>query len=277
MLTAQKINDLQIKANRIRQEIIQMIFEAESGHPGGSLGMADIFTALYFQILKYDAKNPDDPERDRLILSNGHICPVLYATMAEAGYFPATELKTLRKLGSRLQGHPHRGYLPGVETTSGPLGCGLSEGSGMAWVGKHDLKNWRVICLMSDAEQDEGNIWEAVMFASKYRLNNLTAVIDRNNIQVDGTTEEVMPINPLKEKYLAFGWNVIEINGHNFEEIIQAFNGAKDMKDKPTLIIANTILGKGITFMENKVEWHSQVINKEEMDKALEELKNAKS
>lgn len=273
MIPAQKLSELSKLSNLIRQDIIKMIYEAGSGHPGGSLGMADIFTALYFQILKHDPKNPEDPERDRLVLSNGHICPVLYATLARADYFSPEDLKTLRKLGSGLQGHPHRGMLPGIETTSGPLGCGLSQSAGMAWVGKTDQKSWKVYCLMSDAEHDEGNTWEAVMFANKYKLNNLIAVVDRNKIEVDGRTEDVMPIGTLKDKYLAFGWKVSEINGNNFEEIIGTFTEAKNNLDEPQVIIAKTILGKGISFMENQVEWHSHTINKDEMAKALEELK----
>ncbi|MDO8638698.1 MAG: transketolase [Candidatus Daviesbacteria bacterium] len=274
-LSAQRIFELKKISNQIRQDIISMIYQAGSGHPGGSLGMADIFTALYFEILKHNPKNPEDPERDRLVLSNGHICPVQYASLAHAGYFPLENLQTLRKLESGLQGHPHRGFLPGIETTSGPLGSGLSQACGMAWVGKTDSKDWRVYCLMSDAEQDEGNTWEGVMFANKYKLNNLIAVIDRNNIQTDGTTEEVMPLNSLKKKYLAFGWAVAEIDGNNFEEILGAFEEAKEIATGPQLIIANTIPGKGVSFMENKFEWHSHKINKEEMEKALEELKNA--
>lgn len=271
--SAQKVSELKEISNQIRQDIISMIYEAGSGHPGGSLGMADIFTALYFQILKHDPKNPEDPERDRLVLSNGHICPVQYAAFARAGYFSPDELKTLRKLGSRLQGHPHRGYLPGIETTSGPLGSGLSQACGMAWVGKADHKNWRVYCLMSDAEHDEGNTWEAVMFANKYKLNNLTAVIDRNNIEVDGVVGQVMPLGSLKDKYQSFGWSAFEIDGNNFEEIIGAFKEAEKNSDKPQVIIAKTILGKGVSFMENQVNWHSHTINKDEMEKALEELK----
>lgn len=278
MIPAQRLSELLKTANFIRQDIIKMLYEAGSGHPGGALGMADIFTSLYFQILKHDPKNPGDPERDKLILSNGHICPVQYASLARAGYFPLDDLKTLRKLGSGLQGHPHRGLLPGIETTSGPLGCGLSQACGMAWVGKHDHKNFRVYCLMSDAEQDEGNTWEAVLFAAKYKLDNLIGVIDRNNIQVDGTVEEVMPLEPLKEKYQSFGWQVLEIDGHNFEEILNAFEKAKNPPDgKPIVILAKTILGKGVSFMENRVEWHSHKISKEEMEKALKELENVKS
>lgn len=272
-ISAQRLSELRNISNKIRQDIISMIYEAGSGHPGGSLGMADIFTALYFEILKHDPQNPEDPERDRLVLSNGHICPVQYAALARSGYFSIEKLLTLRKLDSGLQGHPHRGYLPGIETTSGPLGCGLSQASGMAWVGKHDQNDWRVYCLMSDAEHEEGNTWEGVMFAAKYKLNNLTAVIDKNNIQTDGTTEEVMPLGSFKKKYEAFGWSVAEINGHNFEEILGAFKEAQEILTGPQLIIANTIPGKGVSFMENNFQWHSHTINKEEMEKALEELK----
>ena len=275
-LSAQEIQQLKNQANQIRQDVIKMIFEAKSGHPGGSLGMADIFTVLYSHILKHDPKNPEDPERDRLVLSNGHVCPVLYASLARSGYFSVEKLLTLRKLGSGLQGHPHRGWLPGIETTSGPLGSGLSQSVGMSWAGKLDHKNWRVFCLMSDGEQDEGNTWEGAMLASKYKLDNMVAVIDRNNIQVDGTCDAVMPLDPLKDKYQAFGWEVIEIDGHDFERIVEAFAKAGETKGKPTLIIAKTVLGKGISFMESKVEWHSKVISKEDLVKALEELKNAK-
>jgi transketolase len=269
--SAQQISDLKAHALEIRRDIVQMIFEAGSGHPGGSLGMADIFAALYFKVLKHDPKNPNDPERDRIVLSNGHICPVLYSSLARSGYFSPEVLKTLRKFGSPLQGHPHRGLFPGIETTSGPLGCGLSQASGMAWVGKVDSKKWEVYCLMSDGEQDEGNIWEAAMFAAKYNLNNLIGVIDRNNIQVDGRTEKVMPLESLKEKYLAFGFEVLETNGHDFEEILQVFEKAS-FSEKPVMIIANTILGKGVSFMENYVEWHSHKINEQDLEKALKEL-----
>lgn len=260
-------------ANLIRQDIVKMISSAGSGHPGGSLGMADIFTALYFKILKHDPKNSEWPERDRLILSNGHICPVQYAALARAGYFPPETLKSLRKLGSPLQGHPHRGTLAGIETTSGPLGSGLSQAAGMAWVGKHEQKDWRVICLMSDAEQEEGNTWESVLFSAKYKLNNLTALIDRNGIEVDGRTEDVMPLQPLREKYEAFGWQVLEIDGHDFEEIIEAFEKARGSV-KPVMILAKTVLGKGVSFMEDKVQWHSHAISEEDLKRALKELQN---
>lgn len=261
------------KATEIRQDIIKMLLEAGSGHSAGSLGMADVFTALYFYILNYDLNNPYWEERDRLVLSNGHICPVLYATLAHAGFFPREELKTLRKLGSRLQGHPHRQSLPGIETTSGPLGCGLGQASGMALAGIMDGKKYRVYCLMSDGEHNEGALWESVMFAGKYKLHNLTGIIDRNNIQIDGFTEEVMPLEPLEEKYKAFNWHILHIDGHNFHEIIDACNHAKAVYEKPTVIIAHTIPGKGVSFMENKFEWHGKAPNKEEAKEALKQLR----
>ncbi len=273
MLSAAQIKDLELKANVIREDIIKMLLEAGSGHSAGPLGMADIFTALYFHILNHDPKNPSWSERDRLILSNGHICPVRYATMAHVGYFPISELKTLRKLGSRLQGHPERTKLPGVETTSGPLGSGLSQATGLALAGRLDQARWRVICLMSDGEQDAGNTWEAAMLAGKNKLHNLTALIDRNNIQIDGYTENIMPLENLKAKYEAFNWHVLEIDGHNFEQIIAAFAEAKAIFEKPTVIIAHTIPGKGVDFMENKFEWHGKPPNKDEAKLALHELR----
>ena len=255
-LHEEKIKFLEETANKIRESIIEMLTEAGSGHSAGPLGMADVFTAFYFHILNHDPKNPDWPERDRLILSNGHICPVRYAAMAHAGYFPIKELMTLRKINSRLQGHPHRSALPGVETTSGPLGSGLSQAAGVALAAKLDNKKYRVYCFMSDGEQDAGNTWEAAMFIGKNRLSNLTALIDRNNIQIDGYTEKIMPLEPLKEKYEAFGWHVLEIDGHNFEEITDAVNMAKAIHEEPTVIIAHTIPGKGVSFMENDYLWH---------------------
>lgn len=271
--TAQEILNLELTANNIRQDIIKMLLEAGSGHSAGSLGMADVFVSLYFHILTHDPKKPDWSERDRLILSNGHICPVLYATLAHAGYFPVSELKTLRKLGSRLQGHPHRGSLPGLETTSGPLGSGLSQACGVALAAKIDQSKWRVYCLMSDGEHDEGNTWEAIMFASKYRLHNLTALVDRNNIQIDGFTEDVMPLESLRAKYEAFGWHVLEVDGHNITEIINAFSQAKAIFEKPTVIIAHTTPGKGVDFMENRFEWHGKPPDSEEAKRALHELR----
>ncbi len=250
------VQELELIANKIRQDIIKMLVAAKSGHSAGPLGMADIFTALYFEIMNHDPKDPFWEDRDRLILSNGHICPVRYAAMAESGYFEVKELKTLRKLGTRLQGHPERLKLPGVETTSGPLGSGLGQASGYAYAAKMDDKRFRVYCLMSDGEQEEGNTWEAAMFAAKYKLSNLTAIIDRNNIQIDGYTEDVMPLDPLEDKYKAFNWHVLHIDGHNFTEIINAVNHAKAVYEKPTLIIAHTIPGKGVGYMENDFKWH---------------------
>lgn len=234
-----------------------MLVEAGSGHSAGPLGMADVFTALYFEIMNHRPKQPDWPERDILVLSNGHIVPVRYAAMARAGYFPLKELTTLRQFGSRLQGHPERTKLPGLETTSGPLGSGLSQAAGMALTLKMngDSKR-RVYCLTGDGELNEGNIWEAAMFAPKYQLHNLTVLIDRNNIQIDGPTETVMPLENLRAKWEAFNWHVLEVDGHNMEGIIDAFNLAKAIVEKPTVIIAHTIPGKGVDYMEYDYRWH---------------------
>ena len=252
-------DQLQDKANAIREDIIKMLVEAGSGHSAGPLGMADVFTALYFgEVMKYDPQNPDWEERDYLVLSNGHICPVLYATMAHAGFLPREELMTLRKLGTRLQGHPHRINLPGLETTSGPLGSGTSQAAGMAYGLRMDKKKNRVIVIQSDGEQDAGNTWEGVMWAGKNRLSNLTAIMDRNNIQIDGLTEEIMPLEPLRAKYEAFGWHVLEVDGHNIEMIIDKINEAKAIAEKPTLIIAHTIPGKGVEYMEGDFTWHGK-------------------
>jgi len=268
------LRELETLANTIRQDIIKMLVEAGSGHSAGPLGMADIFTALYFVVLKHDPKNPDWPERDRLILSNGHIVPVRYATMARAGYFPLDELRTLLKLGSRLQGHPERTRLPGLETTSGPLGSGLSQAAGIAMAWQMDgVRDRRVYCVMSDGEQDEGNTWEAAMFAAKYKLANLTAITDRNNIQIDGPTERVMPLEDLHRKWEAFGWHVIEIDGHDFTQIIDACNHAKTIVDQPVMILAHTIPGKGVDFMEYDFHWHGKPPTPEEARKALHELR----
>jgi transketolase len=272
-LTLEKLKDLKLKANKVRQLIIETLCEAGSGHPAGSLGMTDIFTALYFYILNHNPINPTWEDRDRLVLSNGHICPVQYTAMALSGYFPIEELKTLRKINSRLQGHPHRTSLPGIETTSGPLGEGLSQAIGIALAGNLDKKSYFTYCLTSDGEHEEGNIWEAVMFAAKNKLNRLIQIIDRNYIQIDGTTEDVMPLDPLKEKYEAFNWNAIEIDGNNIKSFINAVEKAKLEKNKPTVIIAKTIPGKGICFMENDCKWHGKTPNKEEVEKALAELK----
>ncbi|MBI2589564.1 transketolase [Candidatus Berkelbacteria bacterium] len=267
------ICELEKQANAIRQDIIKMLVRAGSGHSAGPLGMADVFTALYFNSLHHKPKQPTWSERDRVVLSNGHICPVLYATLAHAGYFPKKELFTLRAFGTRLQGHPHRGTLPGIETTSGPLGSGLSQAAGMALAGRMDAARWRVYCLMSDGEHDAGNTWEAVMFAGKEKFSNLTAILDRNNIQIDGFTEDVMPLEPLAEKYRAFGWQVLETDGHNIKAIIDSVNQARSTFEQPTLILAHTIPGKGVSFMEQRFEWHGKSPNKIEAQKALHELR----
>ncbi|MDO8488291.1 MAG: transketolase [bacterium] len=272
-LTDDQIIKLELKANEIRQDIVKMLLEAGSGHSAGPLGMADVFTAFYFHILNHKPEDPSWSDRDRLILSNGHICPVRYATMAHAGYFPIEELLTLRKLGSRLQGHPERLRLPGVETTSGPLGSGLAQASGYAYAARMDGKKFRVYAFCSDGEHDAGNHWEAAMFAGKYKLANLTALVDRNNIQIDGFTEDVMPIEPLVEKYKAFRWNVLEIDGHNIRQIVDAVDEAKAVHDRPTVIIAHTIPGKGVDFMENLPEWHGKPPNIGETIEALAELR----
>lgn len=276
ILTDSKIIDLSKKANEIRISIIEMLLEAGSGHTAGPLGMADIFTVLYFHTLKHDPQNPNWGERDRLVLSNGHICPVLYATLAHAGYFSVTELKTLRKFGSRLQGHPHRDFLPFLETSSGPLASGLSQATGMALSDKIDhglTSDRRVYCLLSDGELESGQTWEAAMLAGKEGLHNLVAVIDRNNIQIDGYTEDVMPLESLSDKWRAWNWNVIEIDGHNIEEIADSFDKAKSLFGKPTVIIAHTIPGKGVPEFERDYRWHGKPPSKEEADGALYSLR----
>ncbi len=268
-----KIKFLEEMANVIRQDIISMLLEAGSGHSAGPLGMADIFTALYFHVLNHNPRQPLWADRDRLILSNGHICPVRYAAMAHAGYFPVAELMTLRKLGSRLQGHPHRQALPGGETTSGPLGSGLSQAIGVALAAKLDQKKYRTYCVLSDGEHDAGNTWEAVLFAGKNRLSNVTAIIDRNNIQIDGATEDVMPLESLRDKYESFRWHVLEIDGHNIRAFVDAVSEAKAIYEKPTVIIAHTVPGKGVDFMENDYRWHGSPPNVAQAKLALNELR----
>lgn len=265
---------LQKIANDIRIDIIKMLEHAGSGHSAGPLGLADIFTALYFNILKHDPKNPDWSERDILLLSNGHCVPVRYATMAHSGYFPKKELMTLRQFGSRLQGHPERTKLPGMETTSGPLGCGLSQAAGMALAMRMDniMHRW-VYVVMGDGELDEGNIWEAAMLASKYKLNNIIGIIDRNNIQIDGPTEKIMPLENLAAKWEAFGWHVLEINGNDIEAVIDACQMSKAIVEKPVMIIAHTVPGKGVDFMEYDFHWHGSPPNHQEAMKALRELR----
>jgi transketolase len=275
-LTNSKIKELEIKANDIRVSIIEMLTEAGSGHTAGPLGMADIFTLLYFHALKHDPTRPQWPQRDRLVLSNGHICPVLYATMAHSGYFPIDELKTLRKFGSRLQGHPHREWLPMLETSSGPLGSGLSQAVGMALADKIDngfVTDRTIYALLSDGEHDEGNTWEAVLLAGKEKLRNLIAIVDRNNIQIDGYTEDIMPLADMVRKYEEFGWHAQEIDGHNFQDINNAINLAKAVYDKPSVVIARTIPGKGVKEFERDYHWHGTPPNKEQADIALKELR----
>jgi transketolase len=267
---------LQIKANSIRQDIIRMLVEAKSGHPAGSLGMADVFTALYFSVMSHDPKKPDWSDRDRFVLSNGHICPVLYASLAEAGYFPKEKLPTLRKLGSPLQGHPHRGTLPGIENSSGPLGQGISQAVGMALVAKREGKAWKVYSALGDGEMDEGQVWEAFLLASKYKLDNLVEIIDRNNIQIDGASDDVLPLEPLTEKLDSFGWNVVVADGNNMNALLQAFSLAASCAGKPSAIIAKTVPGKGVSFMEGKFGWHGKSPSKEEGEQALKELVEAR-
>jgi transketolase len=268
-----KLRSLEEVANQIRITLIETLVEAGSGHSAGPLGMADIFTAFYFHILNHDPQRPLWRDRDRLVLSNGHIAPVQYVTMSYAGYFPKEELKTLRKLGSRLQGHPHRGALPGIETTSGPLGSGLAQACGMALAARLNEEGHRIYCLMSDGEHQEGNTWEAVLFAVRHKLSNVTAVMDRNNIQIDGDTEEVMPLEPLREKYEAFGWHVLEVDGHNLRDFVAAVNEAKAVHEMPTMIIAHTIPGKGVSFMEGDYHWHGKPPKPAEAKVALQELR----
>jgi transketolase len=269
-LTDNKIIELKEKANDIRISLIEALITAGSGHTAGPLGMADIFTVLFFHTLRHRPQEPDWPERDRLVLSNGHICPVLYSSMAHAGYFPIKELETLRKFGSRLQGHPHRDFLSMLETSSGPLGSGLSQAVGMALTDKiyHGLTSERrIYALLSDGELDSGQIWEAAMLGSKEKLHNLVAVIDRNNIQIEGYTENIMPLESLSDKWRAWNWHVIEIDGHNIEEIADAFEMAKTIFGRPTVIIAHTIAGKGIPEFERDYRWHGNPPGKGPTDK----------
>ena len=264
--------ELRLMANTLRKDIISMLVPAASGHTAGPLGLADIFSILFFHEMNLDPKRPGWEERDRFVLSNGHVCAVLYSAMAEAGFFPVEELLTFRKLGSRLQGHPSRAKLPGIENSSGPLGEGLAIACGIALAGKADRKNWRVYCMTSDGEHQEGSTWEAVMLASKYRLDNLVAICDRNYIQIDGRTEDVMPLGDMAEKYRAFGWHAITVDGNGYEEIMSALEEARKTKGKPTMIIADTIPGKGVSFVEKDYKWHGKAPTKEEGDRALAEI-----
>ena len=274
MAKTYSLKELELKANTIREDIIRMLEHAGSGHSAGPLGLADVFTALYFDVMRHDPEKPDWAERDILIQSNGHTVPVRYAAMAEAGYFPKKELQTLRQLGSRLQGHPERMRLPGLETTSGPLGSGLSQACGIALAMRMDKQLQRhVYVTLGDGELDEGNIWEAAMLAGKYCLNNITAIIDRNNIQIDGPTESVMPLEDLKKKWDAFGWHTIEIDGNDIEAVIDACAMAKAITEKPVMLIAYTVPGKGVDFMEYDFHWHGAPPNHEQAKEALHELR----
>lgn len=272
-LHEKKLKALEERGAELRHDVIEMVSRAGSGHIAGPLGMADIFAALYFHVLKHNPKKPHWALRDRLVVSNGHICPIQYAALASAGYFPKRELETLRKLGSRLQGHPHRGSVPGIEATSGPLGSGLSQACGLSLAARLDGSKHRIYCVLSDGEHQEGNLWEAVMFAARHKLSNITAIIDRNNIQIDGTTEAVMPLESLREKYEAFNWNVLEIDGHNIEQFVDAVHEAKAVWEKPTVIIAHTIPGKGVDFMEFDYRWHSKAFKPGEAKRALHQLR----
>ena len=266
------VPELGQKARLLRRHVITMIATAGSGHPGGSLSAADIVTALYFKVMRHDPKNPQLPDRDRFVLSKGHAAPILYAALAECGYFPIEELSTLRKLGSRLQGHTDRTLTPGVEMSAGSLGQGLSYGIGIALAGRLDKKSYRTFVLLGDGECDEGQVWEAAMFAPHHRIDNITAIVDHNDLQLDGRTCDIMGLEPLGDKWRAFNWHVLEINGHDIKQIIEALKKAVDTKGKPTVIIAHTVKGKGVSFMENNVDFHGKAPNPQETEQALKEL-----
>lgn len=266
------INDLKSKAKEIRKDIITEVYNAKSGHPGGSLSIADIMTVLYFDELNIDEKNPRWEDRDRLVLSKGHCAPALYAALAERGYFEKEKLVSLRKLDSNLQGHPNMNDVPGVDMSTGSLGQGLSAANGMAISAKLDNKNYRVYCILGDGEIQEGQVWEAAMSSNKYKLDNLCIIVDNNNLQIDGTTEEVMDLKPIDEKFKSFGFNVIIIDGHNYDEIKSAFKQARETKGKPTCIIAKTVKGKGVSFMENQAGWHGKAPNEEQYNQAMSEF-----
>ena len=270
------ITDLQLRAVSIRENIITMLEEAGSGHSAGPLGLADIFAVLYFEEMNHRPQEPQWEDRDRLVLSCGHVNPVLYATLAEAGYYPRKEMLTLRKLGTRLQGHPHNLALPGIETSSGPLGQGLSQAIGMALAAKLDGRKNRVYAILSDGEHQEGQIWEAIMFAGNRRLSNLVVTIDRNNIQIDGPTESIMPLEPFADKYRAFNWHVIEVDGHNVQALKDAYEEARAIVEKPVCILAHTIPGKGVDFMEYDFHWHGTPPNAEQAKEALKEIRTLK-
>lgn len=267
------IKELNQIAKKVRKGIIDAIYSGNSGHPGGSLSIADIITVLYFNEMNINPEKPKDENRDRLVLSKGHCAPALYSALANRGYFDVKELKTLRNIESRLQGHPDMKNIPGVDMTTGSLGQGLSAANGMAIAGKLDNKKYRVYCILGDGEIEEGQIWEAAMAANKYKLDNLCVIVDNNNLQIDGTIEEVMSSYPIDEKFKSFGFQIINIDGNDIEEIIKAFEVARNVKGKPTCIIAKTIKGKGVSFMENKTEWHGKAPNEEQYIEAIKELK----
>jgi len=267
------LDEMSSMAKKLRRHVIRMIGKAGSGHPGGSLSAAEIITALFFDVLRHDPANPRWPERDRFILSKGHAAPILYSALAERGYFPVEELVTLRMLGSCLQGHCDMTATPGVEMSSGSLGQGLSFGIGMALAGRLDARDYRVYVLLGDGECDEGQVWEAAMASAHFKLDNLVAIVDHNELQIDGWNREVMNLEPLADKWKAFGWHTTEVNGHELSELITAFDEAKKIKGKPTVIIAHTIKGKGVSFMENNVDFHGKAPTPAEMERALEELK----
>lgn len=272
MLEQTKLEDFQKKSKNVRRNIVEMVYSAKSGHPGGSLSITDILVALYFSELKINVNNPKDENRDRVVLSKGHCSPALYAVLAEKGFIPQEDLKTFRKIDSYLQGHPDMKKISGVDMTSGSLGQGLSVSNGMAIAGKLDNKDYRVYCIMGDGEIEEGQVWEAAMSSSHYKLDNLCVIVDNNNLQIDGKIEDVMNPHPIDKKFQSFGFNVINIDGHNFEEILEAFEKAKQVKGKPTAIIAKTTKGKGVSYMENNVGWHGKAPNEEEYNTALREL-----
>jgi transketolase len=271
-LSPERVTELRLRANDVREGIIRALVSAGSGHSAGPLDMADVFTALYFHVMRHDAKHPDWPDRDRLLLSCGHITPVRYSAMAYAGYFPVEELLTLRKFGTRLQGHPERVRLPGVETTSGPLGEGLAQGVGMALAAKTDKKPWRVYVVTSDAEHQCGLHWEAMLTGAKFGLDNLINIVDRNVIQIDGSTEDIMPLEPFADKYRAFNWAVFECDGNDIAAFIETVEEAQHVKGRPSVIIAHTVPGKGVSYMEGDYTWHGKPPNREQADEALREL-----
>lgn len=264
--------ELENIAKLIRKDIVTMLTESASGHPGGSLSIADIMSVLFFEEMNINPSNPTDPDRDRFVLSKGHAAPALYSALARKGYFEVEELKTLRKTGTRLQGHPNMNDLPGIDMSTGSLGQGISASVGMALAGKLDKKDYRVYTILGDGELEEGQVWEAAMSAAHYKLDNLTAFVDNNGLQIDGNIEDVMNPGPIDKKFEAFGWNVLKINGHDYDEIINALDKAKNTKGQPTVIVCDTVKGKGVSFMENNAGWHGNAPNKEQCEQALKEI-----